>query len=85
MGESADIVVYDNIKYKLIHDKYACNGLFMLGDQPPLLIGENIYKFKYFETGSGQFDPVFYEGVNCEDRWLTIDEIRNAVRLCPMP
>lgn len=84
MGDAGDFVCYNNKKYKLIHDKYACNGLFMLGEPPMLLLGDNIYKFKYFNTGGGQFDPVFYTGVNCEDRWLTVEEIRSATRLSVM-
>lgn len=82
MSDTGEFVCYDNKKYKLVHDKYACNGLYTFGNPPPLLIGDHIYRFKYFKTCGGQFDPVFYTGINCEDRWLTLEEIRSATRLC---
>jgi hypothetical protein len=68
-------------KYKITNDKSFCNGINSFGTPNPIMIENNIYEFKYFKTGGNMFEQVFYSGVNCEDRWISINEIRNAVPL----
>jgi hypothetical protein len=67
--------------YQIDNNNFGCNGLFSLGSPSPILIGDKIYEFLYFKSGSGFWDDVFYKGINCDNKWLSIDEIRNATRL----